>query len=71
MVPAFGKKKQRLSALMQLFIIEQSFFCGAGPFLGKRLNGRETLDKPSTPSSVSDRPVEITLARLGLAVIRL
>lgn len=31
----------------------------------------ETLDKQSTPASFSDRPVEITLARLGLAVIRL
>jgi len=31
----------------------------------------ETLDKPSTPASFSDRPVEITLARLGLAVTRL
>jgi hypothetical protein len=32
---------------------------------------KETLEKPSTPSSHSDRPVELTLARLGLAVIRL
>lgn len=32
---------------------------------------KETLEKPSTPSSFSDRPVELTLARLGLAVIRL
>jgi hypothetical protein len=32
---------------------------------------KDTLDKPSTPASFSDRPVELTLARLGLAVIRL
>jgi hypothetical protein len=32
---------------------------------------RETLEKPSTPSSFGDRAVELTLARLGLAVIRL
>jgi hypothetical protein len=31
----------------------------------------ETLEKPSTPTSFGDRAVELTLARLGLAVIRL
>lgn len=31
----------------------------------------ETLEKPSTPSSFGDRAVELTLARLGLSVIRL